>query len=256
MKVFILQSGRSGSLFLKKLLIKNSFKKVYHEYKLIQYKPELVTFQIKKDDLSKKKFLKVFDKNYLSKIKSKDFIDVSYGITNIHCISQIKKKFPDSKFIFIFRNGYDVVNSWFNKLGNEIFEPNSMEKLKQYILKKKIKLKREKKYWWPININKNKKFKIDDQFKYICKHWSDVYFLSKRIKKKYKDDVLFIKFEEFTKQKKIRKKFFNFLNFKNFKFFQRKINIVSKKKYTLTVKQNQIFKKKCSLIMRKLGYKV
>ena len=202
MKAFILQSGRSGSLFIKEILKKNNFKNVYHEYKLMDYKPELVTLQIKKKENYKFKFLKSFKKNYLSKIKSRDFIDVSYGITNIHCLSQIKKKFPDSKFIFIFRNGYDVVNSWFYKLGNEIYEPDSMEKLKQFILKKNVKLKREKKYWWPININKNKKFKIDDQFKYICKHWNDIFFLSKKIKKKYKNDDKFIKFEEFTKQKK------------------------------------------------------
>ena len=257
MKVFILQSGRSGSLFLTNLLKKNGFENVYHEYNLMRYKPELVTYQITKKNNKKKEFLKIFEKNYLSKIKKKkEFVDISYGITNINCITEIKKKFPESKFIFVIRNGKKVVNSWINKLGKEIYEPKSMEKLKQFVLGNKIKLSRNKKYWWHIKVDKYKKFNNVDQFKHVCNHWNDVCKLSKKIKKKYKDDVLIIKFEEFIKQKKIRQKFFDFLGLKNFKFIRKKINIVNKEKYLLTINQTQIFKRKCSLTMQKLGYKV
>ena len=257
MKVFILQSGRSGSLFLTDLLKKNNFENVHHEYNLMKYKPELLSYQITKKINKKKEFLRIFEKNYLSKIKKKKkFVDISYGITNINCITEIKKKFPKSKFIFVFRNGKKVINSWINKLGKEIYEPKSMEKLKQFVLGKKIKLSRDKKYWWPIEVDKYKNFSNLDQFKHVCNHWNDVYKLSEKIKKKYKDDVLIVKFEEFIKQKKIRQKFFNFLGIKKFKFFRKKMNIVNKDKHTLSNEQMKIFIKECSLNMKKLRYNI
>lgn len=131
-----------------------------------------------------------------------------------------------------------------------------MEKLKQFVLGKKIKLSRDKKYWWPIEVDKYKNFSNLDQFKHVCNHWNDVYKLSEKIKKKYKDDVLIVKFEEFIKQKKIRQKFFNFLGIKKFKFFRKKMNIVNKDKHTLSNEQMKIFIKECSLNMKKLRYNI
>ena len=91
MKFFILQAGRSGSLFISKVLKKNKFKNVKHEFKLMEYKPDLVRFRITKKEKDKVKFIKNFQKVYLSKTNRKEFIDISYGITNEDCIREIKK---------------------------------------------------------------------------------------------------------------------------------------------------------------------
>jgi hypothetical protein len=254
MKLFIMQSGRSGSLYFSQLLKKNNFQNVNHEFNLMKYKPELVKYLIKKNDYTKKKFIKKFEKDYLEKITNQ-FVDVSYGISNKICAELIKKKFPDAKIVVVFRDGFKVVNSWINKLGQEIYDPKSMDALRLFILNKKKTLPRAKKFWWPINLKK-KKFTKNDQLKYICDHWVNIFYLSNFLRKKYKENLIVLKFEDFLKKKEIRKKFFNFINLNKFFFFRRRVNIVNKMHNTLNKNQIKIFNKKTFLIMKKLGYKI
>lgn len=249
-----MQAGRSGSLYFSQLLKENNFQNVYHEFNLMKYKPELVEYLIKKNNHSKKKFIKKFEKDYLDKITNQ-FVDVSYGISNKICVELIKKKFPDAKIVVVFRDGFKVVNSWINKLGQEIYDPKSMDALRLFILNKKKILPRKKNFWWPINLKK-KKFTKNDQLKYICDHWVNIFYLSNFLRKKYKDNLMVLKFEDFLKKKEIRKKFFNFTNLNKFFFFRRRVNIVNKKHNTLSMNQIKIFNKKTFLIMKKLGYKI
>jgi len=96
-------------------------------------------------------------------------------------IGPLNELFPDAKFIHLIRDGRKVVNSFYNKLGNECYDDKSTSILQSWVEKPNILLEPppEKKYWWNVVKKESPFYKKFNKYK-------DTTSLQKAIDKKVK----------------------------------------------------------------------
>jgi hypothetical protein len=261
--IFITSTGRSGSKILADIL--NSQKNITckHEFAELRTQSLGVKFlakKINKNELSKK--LKKVYNPIIKKNKKKIFIDCSDNIARY--LPVLKKLYPYSKFVHLYRDGRKVVSSIFYKLNKEIYNQKFYKETHKFFLDKRKKLPLHKSYW----NNPPKKLGLESfnklsQFDKICHYWSDTNeTIIDEFKKLKTKDKFLLSFEKFTKSNTFRRKFFQFLNIeisnkKNneiLKILLRPHNVIVPKDFGLTVKQNIKFKKVCGKIFKKLKY--
>jgi hypothetical protein len=101
--------------------------------------------------------------------------DSSHKLTWL--IEPIIREFPSAKFVNIVRDGRKVAGSFFRKLAHEIYEPDAISKLQQWLDNRSLpEPPPEKKYWWnvpPPSHPQAALFSKMDQFERCCFHWAE-----------------------------------------------------------------------------------
>ena len=173
---FIVSSGRSGTKMLEKLLGSYNNVEMYHEYKCKYIQPLAVKYAL--EIINPNEALSILKKFHGKSIYSSDkefWGDSSNKLSWL--IPVLSQLFPNAKFIHLIRDGRKVVNSFYNKLGNECYDDKSTEILQNWVDNPDTSIEPppEKKYWWNVaKPNVNKKFRDYNQFQRICYHWKNV----------------------------------------------------------------------------------
>jgi hypothetical protein len=165
--IFIVSSGRSGTHALAKML--NSYENIdfNHEYMVHHVQPLAVKWSHGLIG-----YREVFDTLWITHIagyrysKADIWGDASNKLSWL--ISPLDQLFPKAKFIQIVRDGRKVVSSFFHKLGNEIYAPDDVIELRNWIMNQRymsVGPPPEKRYWWNLPPVACK------QFTAICWHW-------------------------------------------------------------------------------------
>ena len=165
--VFIVSSGRSGTHALAKVL--NSYESIdfNHEYCCEHIQPLAVKWSHRLIG-----YREVFDVLWNTHIAGYRYseADIWGDASNklSWLVSPLDQLFPNAKFIQIVRDGRKVVSSFYNKLGNEVYFPDDVAALRNWMKYKRnvsVAPPPEKRYWWnipPVGCN---------QFTAICWHW-------------------------------------------------------------------------------------
>jgi len=259
--IFILGSGRCGTLAFYQALQKIKRVEAYHEF---FFEPTLRAATLYHMKKKKKSWIKKFIKeNHLFSIKNSKkeiWIDSSNALPWIADV--LVEMFPSAKFIHLIRNGKKVVSSFFYKHGDIMYNNFHVKKLLSFLKKKTKIISSEKKYWRPLPINNElelKKFIKNGQFYRICRYWAEI---NKKINESLKNakHKKTFKLEDIENEKKLLEfsKFIglnrkDYLNFKA--SFIKPVNVTIPKNFYFTKKQKNIFKQTCSEQMLKFNYK-
>lgn len=261
--VFILSSGRSGTYSFFKNLKNLEYLKVNHEYLFEETLKNSVSYHMK--IINEKKILDFLDKKYsfgFKNTKKSFWIDSSNALPWM--IKPLKKKFKNSRFVFLIRNGKKVVSSFYNKYNDVMYNKKDVLMLKKYFDKKINNLPLDKKYWRPIPTSTRsfKYFFKKNQFSKICLYWS---LINKTIRKNLasvrREDKFYFKLENINKKKEFIK-LLKFIGVKKkdvgkvIKKFNKPVNVKNPINFDLTIQQIRDFNRYCKEEMLKNNYKL
>lgn len=259
--IFILGSGRCGTLAFYQALQKVKNAEVYHEFFFEPTLRAATLYHMKKK--TKAHIKKFVEENHLFSInnsKKKLWIDSSNALPWIADV--LVEMFPNAKFIHLVRNGKKVVSSFFNKHGDIMYNDYHVKKLLSFLKNKTKIISSEKKYWRPLPINNKselEKFIKNGQFYRICKYWAEI---NEKINKSLKNAKFkkTFKLEDIENKKKLLE-FSNFIgldrkDYLNFKSsFGKPVNVTIPKNFYFSKQQQNIFEQTCSEQMIKFNYK-
>lgn len=176
--VFIVGSGRSGTQAIENILKTKVGVEVHHEYACIEVQRLAVKKHLGLIDTDT--LINELKRIYLSAVrysKKEIFVDSSNKVSWL--IPELNKIFKNATFIHILRDGRKVSSSFFNKLGNEIYDDDASKIMFGWYndgAKAEDEPPPEKRYWWNVPKKDSvdyEKFKSWDQFEKICWHWSE-----------------------------------------------------------------------------------
>ena len=249
---FILGTGRSGTYSIFKTLQKNSVYKVHHEYKfefLLRLGTLKFHHKINKEDVicGLKQYRKELEECQESKI-----IDISNALPLL--LDELKVVFPEARFLWISRNGYKVVSSFYHKFTDLMYPFEGIKELEKYLFDMDgNELPFDKRICRPLYISP---LVVKSRFKNICYHWS------------YYEDIAIdrinildkkLKFEDLVSNELILKDFISFLEIKWNKNiendFKIPTNVHIAKNLKLDKELSNIFYNICGNTMNILDYK-
>ena len=260
--IFIVGSGRCGTRSLYKIFNKIENVTAYHEYlcEIVQKEAckKMMGLKTPKDSI---KFIKKYFKSAIIYEEKKFWIDCSNKLSWF--IPELKKVFPNCKFIYLVRDGRKVSSSFFNKLNPEIYNDGAVEILEKWMSgKNKIEPPAEKPYWWilPQYYTAGKELNGYDQFQKICWHWKTINnYILNSFKKLEDKDYLTVKLEDLVRKKNTQKNLFKFIGIKfENKFSQmlsRPENVFVPYDFKLNKIQKIQFNAICNNMMSKLDYR-
>lgn len=263
--IFIVSSGRSGTQMMEKLLKGIPTLEIHHEYLCTHVQPLAAIYYMKLiDKETVKKELKAIYGSAIYYCQKPYWCDSSNKVSWL--IEPLFELFPDSKFVHLVRDGRKVVSSYLHKLGDEIYDDESVKIMQDWLLNHHSlpKPPPEKKYWWNIP-QKGQPFAEEfpkfNQFQRICYHWVEVNrVIFKSLAKIPKNQKLFCKLENLTTRKDVLKNFLNFFeveyNESFFEMLKRPHNVNVPKDFPLTDIQRKQFEEIAHDVMVKLGYDV
>jgi len=175
--LFIVSSGRSGTCMMKKLIGHNPNINMHHEYLCTHIQPISVKYSlglIGADEA--RQAINALHGRAIELSESFFWGDSSNKLSWL--IDVLNSLFPESLFIHIIRDGRKVVSSFFNKLGNECYDDQSVLTLQKWVDHPEhyIEPPPEKKYWWNVALadDAHDPFRNYNQFERICAHWTDI----------------------------------------------------------------------------------
>jgi hypothetical protein len=259
--IFILGSGRCGTLAFYQALQKVKKVEAYHEFFFEPTLRAATLYHMKKKN--KEHIKKFIEENHLFSIKNskkKIWIDSSNALPWIADV--LVDMFPNAKFIHLIRNGKKVVSSFFYKHGDIMYNDYHVKKLLSFLKNKTKIISSEKKYWRPLPIHNElelNKFIKNGQFYRICKYWAEI---NEKISKSLKNAKFkkTFKLEDIENKKKLLE-FGNFIgldrkDYLNFKSsLSKPTNVTIPKNFYFTKDQKNIFEQTCSEQMLKFNYK-
>jgi hypothetical protein len=175
--VFILGTGRSGSLQMAKMLERIHGIQSHHEYLFENILKTAVLFRMgiiegdEVKDLLKKTHLPAI--NYSTE---PIWVDSSNALPWI--IGPLYEIFPNARFIHLVRDGRKVVSSFYHKFTDVMYHNQSVKILREWLANRDVLMEPppEKKYWRPLPSLGEKYFKeFNDfsQFQRLCYYWQD-----------------------------------------------------------------------------------
>lgn len=261
--LFIVGSGRSGTRMIFKLLSGIPEIEVHHEYLCthIQQVAALYYMQIMSKDEIKQK-IKELHAAAIYYSQAKYWVDCSNKLSWI--IEPLIELFPNAKFVNLVRDGRKVANSFYQKLGPEMYDDESV-RIVQIWLNNRDDLPMpppEKKYWWNIPQKGQPfadKFSQFNRFQRCCYHWVEANrVIRESFKKVPQEQQLTIKLEDLTEDKNILKIFLSFFAIEYDESFydilQTPQNVFFPMDFKLTDEQKLQFNEIAHAMMKELGY--
>jgi len=261
--VFILGSGRSGTRLLYKLLSGHTNLEVYHEYGCTHIQPVAAKYHmgLMNKSQTKEAVMKVHGAAIFYS-RAERWIDCSNKLSWI--VEPLYELFPRAIFIHVIRDGRKVVNSYFHKLGPEMYPDEAVNDMIQWLKKPRRypEPPPEKKYWWNIPQKSQayfKDFPSFSRFQRICYHWDEaIKTVNTAFKKIPKKNQFEFRLEELTKNKSLLKKFMKIFEIPYedhyFKFIQQPQNVFFPMDLKMTGDQQKQFNLICGNTLKKLKY--
>lgn len=270
--VFILGSGRSGTQAIQKILSDIPHIEAHHEYLFTNLLKYTVLYAMHK--LSERDMIEKLQETHESAVYYCDkefFVDSSNILSFL--VKPLEKIFPDAVYIHLVRDGRNVVSSFFHKLGKEMYPPEAIAVLQQWLQSPDDfpSPPPEKKYWreLPEFVSSNDSDLYNtvvsygerekEQFSRICYHWKATnmvaYYDLQSIPSERK---YFFKLENLSENPEEFERFLGIFHIPFteglFHLFQRPHNVVFPKQIALTDEQDKIFRSVCASTMLRLGY--
>ena len=249
---FILGTGRSGTYLIQNILNQKN-NQAYHE---LDFENILKLGTLKfHNKISQNEIIKYLDTEYKNELFSKisseteNVIDISNGL--IWIVEELKLVFPQANFIYISRNGYKVVSSFYFKFKELMYDIDySSLLIKNLNFEKKLEPPLDKRIYRPIfDLNINIK---NWRLVQLSKYWASCEIL----KNKY-DYILKFKFEDIIEDKNISNSFFGLFSLNNKDYetlISNPTNVAEPHNYIFNQEEQNIFNEICTVEMKKLNY--
>jgi hypothetical protein len=249
---FILGTGRSGTYLIQNILNQKN-NQAYHE---LDFENILRLGTLKfHNKITQDEIIEYLDKEYrkilLNNVNNdiENIIDISNGL--IWIVEELKLVFPQANFIYISRNGYKVVSSFYFKFKELMYDVDYSSLLIKYLnFDKKLEPPLDKRIYRPIfDFN----FKMNNwRLIQLSKYWVNC-----ENKKNKFDYIIKLKFEDIVENKNVSNDFFNLFSiYKNDfeRFLYNPTNVAEPLNYIFNDDEQNIFSEICKIEMDKLNY--
>jgi hypothetical protein len=177
--IFVLSSGRSGTKLMERFLGAYENVDMQHEYMVHYVQPIAVKYQL--GLANRHEVRHVLAQTHRAALHYSDkpiWGDASNKLTWV--IDILDELFPQSRFIYLVRDGRKVASSYFHKLGQECYDDRSTAALSDYVehYPSLPAPPPEKKYWWPQprrGAPGRSPFLAYSQFDRIVWHWAETH---------------------------------------------------------------------------------
>ena len=175
--VFILGSGRSGTLQVVKLLEKTDGIEAHHEYLFENILKSSVLYRM--GIVSDEKIKEILKQTHIPAIHYSDagiWLDSSNALPWI--IKPLYELFPNARFIHLIRDGRKVASSFYHKFTEVVYEDKCVDIVNAWLAcpDELPEPSPEKKYWRPFPVRGEKyfeEFSHLNRFQRICYYWQD-----------------------------------------------------------------------------------
>lgn len=175
--IFILGSGRSGTLQMVKLLKTFGGIEAHHEYLFENILKTAVLYRMGvADKTAVKKLLTATHSAALHYSDAVYWVDSSNALPWI--VEPLYELFPHAHFIHLLRDGRKVVSSFYNKFTEVMYEDRTVGIVDSWLADPMgtVEPPAEKKYWRPFPIMGERfaeEFCDFDRFQRLCYYWQD-----------------------------------------------------------------------------------
>ena len=261
--VFVVGSGRSGTRTIYKLLSGLPTIEIYHEYVCTHIQQAAVLYYMGIIDRGevKRQIMRLHGSAiYYSKCRF--WVDCSNKLSWI--IEPLLELFPLAKFVNLTRDGRKVANSYLHKLGDEMYDDESVRTLQEWMAHRHERPMPppEKKYWWNIPQPGQpfaNEFPHFDQFQRACYQWREANrVILGSFRQVPTSRQLIVKLEELTTDRNTLKKFLTFFGVQyeehHLEFLRTPQNVIFPMDFSLTDTQRKQFEAIAGDMMERLGY--
>lgn len=261
--VFILGSGRSGTLQMVKMLEKIDGTDAHHEYLFENILKSAVLYRMGK--INKEEVKDLLKKTHLPAIhysKNKVWVDSSNALPWI--IEPLYEVFPNAKFIHLVRDGRKVVSSFFNKFTEEMYADDCVDILQKWLKDPAtfVEPSPEKKYWRPVPMvgeNYHVEFTGFNRFERLCYYWQDCNLeIARALGIIPEAQKLTIHLEEVVSNQQSLTRFLRIFGIEydeNYlSFLKRPVNVAIPKNFLLTDEESRTFNGIAGHAMKLFGY--
>jgi hypothetical protein len=261
--IFIVGTGRCGTRSLFKMLSGTPGVEVHHEFDCTHLQRQAALHYMQQ--ISDGELHNSLEESYGSAIfysEAQTWIDCSNKASWI--MVQLLSRFPDARFVVLYRDGRKVTSSFYNKLALEIYDDESVGKLTQWLTQQSEQPlpPPEKKYWWNIPRQGQphaEEFPAFNQFQRICYHWENCNrFIGTQLEELPSDTWHCVKLEDLTSDQKTLASLLEFVEIPYqeayFEALQTPQNVFFPMDFQLTEEQLFMFNDICTPMMQKLGY--
>lgn len=261
--IFVVGSGRSGTRMVYKLLTGVPDMEIYHEYLCTHIQPVAAMYYMKLlDKGSVKEQIKGLHGAGIYYSKARYWVDCSNKLSWI--IEPLFELYPNAKFVHLVRDGRKVASSYFHKLGDEMYENESLKLMLEWLNDRENMPMPppEKKYWWNIPQKGQpfyEEFPTFDHFQRACYQWREANrILIESLESVPEEQKLFVKLEDLTTKKDALKSLLAFFDTEYedhfFEALQTPQNVIYPMDFKLTETQLRQFNEIAGDMMEGLGY--
>lgn len=175
--VFILGSGRCGTLQMVKLLENIEGIQAHHEYLFEKILKSAVLYRM--GVVGDEEIKKLLMETYVPAVyyaNTPIWLDSSNALPWI--VKPLHELFPNARFIHLLRDGRKVVNSFYHKFTEVVYDDQCVNIVKNWLDNPDVVLPPppEKKYWRPFPVRGEKyfeEFAHYSRFQRLCYYWQD-----------------------------------------------------------------------------------
>jgi len=175
--VFILGSGRSGTLQVVKLLENIEGIQAHHEYLFEKILKSAVLYRM--GVVGDEEIKKLLMETYVPAVyyaNTPIWLDSSNALPWI--VKPLHELFPNARFIHLLRDGRKVVSSFYHKFTEVVYDDQCVNIVKNWLDNPDVVLPPppEKKYWRPFPVRGEKyfeEFAHYSRFQRLCYYWQD-----------------------------------------------------------------------------------
>ena len=261
--VFILGTGRCGTLQMAKLLQGIPSIEVHHEYLFENILKTASLFRM--GAVRFNEVIDVLKNNHESAIyysSANYWVDSSNALPWI--VEPLRQLFPNAKFIHLLRDGRKVVSSFYHKFSDKMYENSSVKVVKQWLDsgKKTVEPPSEKKYWRPFPVENElyyREFGVFNQFQRLSYYWVDCNMrIHDSLLSVPNEQKLTVKLEDVIVDSDVLAKFLNVFNVpyeeKYMDSLKKPVNVAAPKDFLLTEQERMEFKQIAGTAMNLFGY--
>lgn len=261
--IFILGSGRSGTLQMTKLLDLICSVEVHHEYLFESILKTAVLYRMGvkgKEDV--KRLLNSTHSPAVYYSEATYWVDSSNALPWI--VEPLFELFPQAHFIHLLRDGRKVVSSFYNKFSEVMYNDRDLNIVRDWLSNplKCVEPSSEKKYWRPFPIYDepfSAEFVDFDRFQRLCYYWQDCNLgIKNTLKHIPKNQQTVLRLEDLVSQPPELERFLKIFDVAYEERFmdilKRPVNVHIPKNFLLTDVQNTQFDAIAGNAMRVFGY--
>lgn len=259
--VFILGSGRCGTLALAQSLATVPQVEVHHEYLFENILADAVLHflgRISEPEMTRK--LERLHGAAVHYCQLPIWVDCSNALPWI--IKPLNALFPDARFVHVVRNGRRVVSSFFHKFEHIMYPDDAVSILNDWLEGRcPIQPPPEKKYWRPIPVKGMDyygAFESMDRFERLCYYWA---LINNHVRQEFgsiaPNRTARFRFEDLLSERTFGE-FTDFIGVEDasgiFGAMKRPVNVHVPKTFPLTPEQEFSFRRLCGKTMISFGY--